>query len=87
MAGKRKWSAEEENFIIEQYHLGKTHAEVKRAMRLKFKQSRKLASTHPPHLYDVVKRLKKTVCITFFILSYDIWGFLILTFHIFSFIN
>ena len=60
MAGKRKWSVEEDNFIIEQYHLGKKHAEVKRAMRLKFKQSRKLASTHAPHLYDVVKRLKES---------------------------
>ena len=60
MAGKRKWSVEEENFIIEQYHLGKKHAEVKRAMRQKFGQSRKLASTHPPDLYNVVKRLKKS---------------------------
>ena len=61
MGKKSKWTVPEENFIIKKYHQGFRHAEVKRAMRLEFYggvQQRKLAETHAPRLYDVVKRLQ-----------------------------
>ena len=57
--GGGKWSTAEKNFIIKQYHLKKTHIEVKRALRNEFGYSRKIKDTHAPHLYEVFENFEK----------------------------
>ena len=57
--GGGKWSTREKIFIIKQYHLKKSHIEVKRALRNEFGYSRKIKDTYAPNLYKVFQNFEK----------------------------
>ena len=57
--GGGKWSTREKIFIIKQYHLKKSHIEVKRALRNEFGYSRKIKDTYAPNLHKVFENFEK----------------------------
>ena len=63
MAPDRKWSIEQENFVVQQYlkEPRPTDITVKRAFRKKFypKNSKKLIKTHPSDFRRIFKRFEK----------------------------
>ena len=55
---KKKWQGGGK-WYIKQYHLKKSHIEVKRALRNEFGYSRKIKNTYAPNLYKVFQNFEK----------------------------